>query len=325
MVKRFKKTERLIKLWANLHNNPHGYTVGELAEMLEVNVRTVYRYLDSLQSDLQVPIRDENKRWILDIEHMPPPIRFTVPEALNVFLAARLMLGYDKRYDPNLDATFSKLGTVLPKPLAEQVQKTVDWMHNLPRDERYLGNLSELARAWVTQRRVIITYRTYDAEKAIERKIEPYFIEPAATGHASYVVAYCHYAGAIRIFRIGRIERISKTDEVYTIPPDFDANKYFGAAWGVSVEGEVKTVRLWFDKGVARLVEETIWHPSQVLKKQKDGSLIMTLEVMDTIELFRWILGWGQDVEVLEPPEIREAVMETAEGVREMYGEQRRK
>ena len=51
----------------------------------------------------------------------------------------------------------------------------------------------------------------------------------------------------------------------------------------------------------------------------KDGSLIMTLQVMDTIELFRWILGWGQDVEVLEPPEIREAVMETAEAVRKLY------
>lgn len=58
----------------------------------------------------------------------------------------------------------------------------------------------------------------------------------------------------------------------------------------------MKTVQLWFDREVARLVEETIWHPSQVLKKQKDGSLIMTLEVMDTIELFCWILGWGQDV-----------------------------
>jgi predicted DNA-binding transcriptional regulator YafY len=289
--------------------------------MLEVNVRTVYRYLEALQSDLKVPIRDENKRWLLDIKRTLPPIRFTVPEALNVFLAVRLMLGYDKRYDPNLDATFSKLGTALPQPLAEQVQKTVDWMHKLPRDERYLRTLSELARAWVAQHRVKITYRTYDAKKAIERTIEPYFIEPAATGHASYVVAYCHYAGAIRIFRIGRIESIHPTEETYTIPSDFDANKYFGPAWGVSVEGEVKTVQLWFDKGVARLVEETIWHPSQVLKRQKDGSLVMTLQVMDTIELFRWILGWGQDVEVLEPPEIREAVMETAEGVREMYRE----
>lgn len=319
MDDRVRKTERLINVWVIIHNNPHGYTIRELAEKFDVDVRTIYRDIKVLDEVLGVPLYPDGKRWKLDVKRMLPPIRFTVPEALNVFLAVRLMLGYDKRYDPNLDATFSKLGTALPQPLAEQVQKTVDWMHKLPRDEQYLRTLSELARAWVTQHRVKITYRTYDAKKAIERTIESYFIEPAATGHASYVVAYCYYAGAIRIFRIGRIESIRMTDETYTIPPDFDANKYFGPAWGVSVEGEVKTVRLWFDKGVARLVEETIWHPSQVLKRQKDGSLIMTLEVMDTIELFRWILGWGQDVEVLEPPEIREAVMETAEGVVKNY------
>lgn len=319
MDNRLRKTERLIKMWIILHNNPQGYTIRELAERFEVDVRTIYRDLAALQSELEVPVYDDNKRWKLNYEQMLPPIRFTVPEALNVFLATRLMVGYDKRYDPNMDATFSKLGSMLPQPLAEQVQKTVDWMHNLPRDEQYLRTLSELARAWVAQRRVIITYRAYDAEKPIERKIEPYFIEPAATGHASYVVAYCHYAGAMRILRIGRIESIRTTDETYTIPPDFDANKYFGPAWGVSVEGEVKTVRLWFDRGVARLAEETVWHPSQVLEKQKDGSLIMTLQVMDTIELFRWILGWGEDVEVLEPPEIRKAVIETAKAVRELY------
>jgi predicted DNA-binding transcriptional regulator YafY len=201
----------------------------------------------------------------------------------------------------------------------------MDWMHTLPRDERYLRTLAELAKAWVEQRRVLITYRAYDAEKAIERKIEPYFIEPAAVGHASYVVAYCHYAGAIRNFRIGRIESIRVTDEAYTIPADFDANQYFGPAWGVSVEGEVKTIRLKFAKGVARLIEETVWHPSQVLEKRKDGSLIMTLQALDTIELFRWILWWGEDVEVLEPREIRDTVIETAEALREVYMKKRKK
>jgi len=47
--------------------------------------------------------------------------------------------------------------------------------------------------------------------------------------------------------------------------------------------------------------------------------MIMTLKVTDTYELLSWILGWGEKMEVLEPPEIREAVMETAEAVREVY------
>lgn len=324
MDDRLRKTERLIKIWLLLYQNPFRFRARDIAEKFGVDVRTIYRDLDALQNELGVPISEEgSRRGIAEGYHLPP-VRFSLPEALNIFLSARLMLSYAQRYDPNMEATFFKLNAVIPSPLKEQIQKTMDWMHTLPRDERYLRTLAELARAWAEQRRVVITYRAYDAEKAIERTIEPYFIEPAATGHASYVVAYCHYAGAIRNFRIGRIESLRVTDETYTIPADFDANRYFGPAWSVSVEGEVKTVRLRFARGVARLVEETIWHPSQVLERRKDGSLITTLQVMDTIELFRWILSWGKDVEVLEPPEIREAVMETAEAVRELYMRKRR-
>jgi predicted DNA-binding transcriptional regulator YafY len=195
----------------------------------------------------------------------------------------------------------------------------MDWMHTLPRDERYLRTLAELAKAWVEQRRVLITYRAYDAEKAIERKIEPYFIEPAAPGHSSYVVAYCHHAAELRIFKVERIEAIELTNETYTIPADFDANKYFSAAWGIVAEGEEQMVKLKFSPEIARLIEETIWHPSQVLEKQADGSVIMTLKVFYTYELVTWILGWGEKVEVLEPPELRQEMLQTAKAMVKIY------
>jgi len=319
MEDRLRKTERLIRIWTLLHNNPAGYTVVELAEKMEVNIRTIYRDLDALQSDLHVPLWNEHKRWKLDYSQMLPPVRFTLPEALNIFLAVRLMLGYNRRYDPNTDATFSKLGSILPQPLREQVQKTLDWMRWLPRNERYLRILSCLAEAWVEQHRVIITYRAYDAEKAINRTIEPYFIEPAASGHASYVLAYCHHAGALRIFEVERIEAIELTTDTYTIPADFDANKYFSAAWGIVVEGEEQTVKLKFSPEIARLMEETIWHPSQMLEKLADGSVIMMLKVFYTYELVTWILGWGEKVEVLEPAELRKEVLQMAKAMVKIY------
>jgi predicted DNA-binding transcriptional regulator YafY len=211
------------------------------------------------------------------------------------------------------------LASVLPDSLREQVQKTLDWMRELPKNERYLSTLAKLAEAWMTKHRVKITYRALEAERATDRVIEPYFIEPAAAGHSSYVIAYCHRAGEIRNFKIERIENIQVTDETYTIPADFDANRYFGSAWGVVVEGEAKTVRLKFDAGLARLMEETVWHPSQVLERQTDGSVLMTLKVMDTVDLYSWIMGWGNRVEVLEPKELRREVIESAKAMLEMY------
>ena len=319
MDDRLKKTERLIKMWALLHNNPQGYTVKEFAERFEVDVRTIYRDIKALEEKLFVPVFPDGKRWKLDVKRTLPPVRFTVSEALNVFLAVRLMLGYNKRYDPNTDATFSKLGSILPQPLAEQVQRTVDWMQKLPREEKYLRVLAKLAEAWTAQRKVKITYRSLPAAKAAERIIEPYFIEPAAPGHSSYVIAFCHRAGELRVFKIERIEAIELTNETYTIPLDFDANKYFKGAWGIVVEGLEQTVRLKFNPEIARLMEETVWHPSQVLEKQADGSVIMTLMVFNTYELVTWILGWGEKVEVLGPAELRKEVLQTAKSMVKMY------
>ncbi len=314
------KTERLIEIWLLLAANPAGYTIKELADRFGVNIRTVYRDMVALGEDLKVPVYNDKKWWKIHESRILPPIRFTLPEALNIFLAARLMLRYSHRYDPNVDATFTKLSAVLPPALAGQVRKTMDWMRKLPRDEKHMRTLAIVAEAWVSQRRLKIIYRPLAAQRATERVIEPYYIEPAAPGHASYVLGYCHLKDSIRTFKIERIEAAELTDETYSIPPDFDANEYLGSSWGIVVEGEVKTIRLKIvDPEIMRIMEETVWHPSQVLEKQKDGSMIMTLRVTDTVDLYSWILGWGEKIEVLEPKRLREEVRNTVEAMREIY------
>ena len=319
MDDRLRKTERLIRIWILLQNNPFRFSTKSLAERFGVNVKTIYRDLDALTVELRVPVDHRRAKWGIGEGYFLPPIRLTVPEALTLFLAARLMLNYSHRYDPHVDSTFTKLSSAVPPPLREQIQKTIDWMQKLPRDDRSLRTLAKLAEGWVSQRRLRISYRSLPADEASDRIIEPYFIEPAAPGHSSYVVAYCTRASAIRVFKVERIEGIDLTDETYTIPADFDANKYFSGAWGIVVEGEEQTVRLRFSPEIARLMEETIWHPSQATEKQVDGSVIMTLRVFHTAELATWVLGWGEKVEVLEPVGLRKAVRETAKAMVGVY------
>jgi len=320
MDDRIAKTERLIKIWLLLANNPAGYTIRELAGRCGVNIRTVYRDMLALGADLNVPVYNDNKRWKIDERYILPPIQFTLSEALNIFLAARLVLRYSNRYDPNAEATFTKLSAVLPPKLAEQVHKTMDWMQTLEKNEKHLRILATVAEAWVSQRRLRIAYQSLPAQKVVERIIEPYYIEPVAPGHASYIIAYCHRAREVRTFKIERIESAALTSDSYTIPPDFDANEFLGSSWGIVVEGEIKTIKLRIrDVELMRIMEETTWHPSQKLEKQKDGSVIMTLRVTDTVDLYSWILGWGEKIEVLEPKELREEVMNTAKNMVKVY------
>lgn len=147
MNDRLTQTGRLIQEWRLLASNPSGYTVKELSQRFGVSIRTIYRDMVMLGTDLKVPVYTDGNRWKIHGSRILPPVLFTLAEALNIFLAARLMLRYSHRYDPNIDAVFTKLGAVLPPAFSEQVRKTVDWMRKLPKDEKYMRILATVAES----------------------------------------------------------------------------------------------------------------------------------------------------------------------------------
>lgn len=315
-----KKFDGVLRLWHILVQAPLRYSAQELANRLGVSPRTVYRYLRTLEDGLGAPLYSDKGRWAIRPDYYLPPIHFSVPEGLHVFLAVRLMAKFDQRYNPHLHSTFEKLASALPDTMKDSVQRTLDRMQCLQRDEKYLRVLAKVAEAWTNRRRLAISYRALGSGESVERVIAPYHIEPAAPGHASYVIAHCFLRDSLRVFKIDRIEWAALRSEPYEIPVDFNPDDFLGSAWGIIVEGEVETVRLRItDPAVARIMRETIWHPSQRIEEHRDGSLIMTFEVMDTTEFCSWILGWGDGMEVLDPPELRQRISEMAQAVTRLY------
>ena len=315
-----KKTERLLREWILLLNSPAGCSAKELSEKFDVDIRTIYRDIVALEAGLHIPIRNEKTRWKIDDEYYLPPIKFSIPEALNIFLTARLMLGYSNRYDPHIDATFTKLSSVLPSMLSQQVNKTMAWMQTLPKNDKLIQIMATVAESWITQKQLKIDYQSILSEEIKERIIEPYFIEPAAFGHSSYVIGYCHLKKSMRTFKIERIKSAEIVNKKYIIPKDFDANKLLQSSWGIIADGEIKTIKMKIkDRDMIRLMQETIWHPTQQFEKQQDGSTVMTLQITDTCEFLSWVLGWGERIEVLEPAELREAAFQSAKEMVKIY------
>ena len=60
-------------------------------------------------------------------------------------------------------------------------------------------------------------------------------------------------------------------------------------------------------------VEESNWHKSQKLSKQKDGSLVAEFHLSETEEIMRWIMSFGKHAVVLEPDALRQAMVEELE------------
>jgi proteasome accessory factor B len=77
------------------------------------------------------------------------------------------------------------------------------------------------------------------------------------------------------------------------------------AAWDIISDQAPTVVRLRFSAAVAGRVQEIRWHPTQAVEAGPDGRLSWSATVSGTVEIRSWILGWGADVEVLAPAELR--------------------
>ncbi|MCU0506509.1 MAG: WYL domain-containing protein, partial [Chloroflexi bacterium] len=79
------------------------------------------------------------------------------------------------------------------------------------------------------------------------------------------------------------------------------------AWWIIADQGDVEVV-VRFDSRVAARVAETVWHPTQRIEPQPDGSIVWSATVSGTLEVRLWILEWGADAEVLGPAALRDDV-----------------
>jgi len=217
------RTARLLSLEVLLAQSPGGLEIAEIARKCSISIRTAYRDLKALESELRVPIWSEgSKRGVVEGHHLPP-IHFTVPEAMNIALAARLMQSNSRWYDPHRVSALIKLAAVVPPPLRKQIQDIIDWMEKQPRDQKQIRVSDRLAEAWILQCRASLVYRESDDQPAREMLLEPYLIIPATPGNAGFVVGAILPEKLISTLKIGDIVEVRVSDQSYAIPADFDA------------------------------------------------------------------------------------------------------
>jgi predicted DNA-binding transcriptional regulator YafY len=293
-----------------------GVHVEEVARRVGMSKRTVYRDLVALESEMAVPLwNDGHGTWGLAADALLPPLKLTLLEAMAVVISARLMARYADKYDPDLAAAFQKLEEGLPPALAAPVDRTLSFLATRPRDEPFSRHVHQLTRAWAERRVVTFAYapaRYADAERAPRlARVRPYLIEPSLQTHALYLIGYDETREALRTFKIERIADLALAPETFEAPEAGALEEILGRAWDIIADQPVAEVALRFSPAVADRVGETTWHPTQRLATEADGSLLWRATLAGTVEVRLWILSWGDDVEVLEPPGLRDDVTAT--------------
>jgi predicted DNA-binding transcriptional regulator YafY len=319
------RTARLMKLQLLLYLHPEGLKIKEIAQKCSVSLRTTYRDLELLEGELGVPIWEQQCKRGVTEGYFLQPITFTPSESMSIFLAIRLMQQFSHIYNPNVISTFMKLATIVPPSLRKQIQGTLDFIAQHPKDERNINNLNKITQAWLSHNRVKIKYQLFSDELPQDHIIEPYFIEPLMIGHSNYVIANECPNKAICVIKIDCIiGEVSIQEDTYSIPTDFNAIDYLNSKWGTSIDSsgsaeDIETVKLHFSQRMSRVVTPTVWHPSQKLEAQDDGSVIMTVQTNISVDFFSWILGWGEDVVVLEPELLRKLIVQRIKAMGSNY------
>lgn len=124
---------------------------------------------------------------------------------------------------------------------------------------------------------------------------------------ALYLVAHLPHYNNYVFLPIQRIVCIELTDEKFTRDPDFSLDKLREGRFGIFGHESIKPeqVVLKFNKEIAEIVAEKIWHATQKLTKNKDGSLTMEMKVVISDELRSWIGGWLDYVKVIKPKKLK--------------------
>jgi predicted DNA-binding transcriptional regulator YafY len=150
-----------------------------------------------------------------------------------------------------------------------------------------------------------MVYYTMSRRKVTQRKVAPYKLW--FYNGTFYLIGHCRSRKEIRIFAVDRIKMLNLTGERFEVPADFNADDFMKASFGV-FQGQPVHVRLHFSPDAAGYIKEKVWHDSQKISEQKDGSVILEVDVAGTREIKRWVLRWGSQVQVLEPDALREEI-----------------
>ncbi len=291
------------------------FSGAELAERLEVDRRTVRRYVSTLQ-DLGVPVESEAGRYggyRLRPGYKLPPMMFTEEEALALILGLLL----SRRVGlvdaaPAVEGALAKIDRVLPDRLRGRVQALQGAVAFTPlrgtaraSDPALLLRLTSAAQ---DSRRVWMRYR--GPEDVTERAIDPYGV----VHHRGrwYVVGWCHLRDDMRTFRLDRVLALEPREETFSKPLDFDcvefvlqslANIQFG--WPIEVLLELSLAeareRLAPDLGT---LEEC---PGGVLLRTRADPLDWMVRLLVQLDCpFR----------IQHPPELRDGVLQLSRDLR---------
>lgn len=333
-MSRNSQVSRIISILGILEGASQGLTVNEIESRakdrgFDASKRTIYRDLEALnQAGLPIYEKDDDSRdssakvWVIDrTTKINQYLVLTPKELVSLYLARGVLSPLrDTPFFEDLESIFNKISEKLG-------YKSRDYLNELQLELKFepgprwgLGidpDTVETIRAAITEKQVLsCTYNSVNSNSIRTRKLGPQFLYFAKG--SMYLVAEDLEDAKVKVFAVPRMSNAQMQDMQYT-GSIVDPEIYFNDSFGVFTSSDPVDIKLEFSREVAQYVRERKWHSSQRVVAHSNGTITMYLSAGLTPELIQFVIGFGENVKVLEPKELKEKLIKTANEIIKLY------
>lgn len=289
-------------------------TAKQISEKLEMNIRTVYRYIDTL-SISGVPIISDTGHYggyTLLNNFIEAPLFFDFEEQTSLFHAAVFAEEAGYYGGEALNRATSKLSKYSNQEQETKINQHLTSLEVISQ----LSSLSmepflkELEQAVADGYSVKILYHKSGEEQSKYRLVDPYRI--IYWNNKWYVIGFCHLRNDIRSFRVDRIESLMLTENRFNRPENFLARDFFMKNLLPTIEDKEGIISLVIN-GNTRTLGDICqhWFLGHYLQKRTSNQAVFLLEkdMMYTYVPYL-LLPYGKSIQIVEPISLKERLIE---------------
>ena len=167
----------------------------------------------------------------------------------------------------------------------------------IPAGEEHLETIIAAMR----DRQVLeLSYQNFVSDKPTTYHVEAYCLK--SYRQRWYLIAFTQERSGIRHFSLDRMVQIQPTQEIYTIPDDFDAEEYFSQVCGVTIlKDHPEEIKIRVNKDQVPYFRTLPLHPSQKEIETTPYHSVFSYYLIPNEEFYREVRAYGLSVVVLSP------------------------
>ncbi|WP_026074180.1 helix-turn-helix transcriptional regulator [Brevibacillus massiliensis] len=297
-------------------------TASEIADELEINVRTVYRYIDALCAS-GVPIISDsghNGGYSLLPLFTEAPLFFDLEEQKAIMHAATFAKEAGYPFSDALVRAVTKLKMYTNQEQLNKINRHTMGFDVIqpPVNAALEASLKELEVSVANGYALEMVYQR-GCEPAKTRRIDPYGL--VYWKNRWYVMAYCHLRREVRSFRVDHIQALSRTDSAFQRPAEFSARRDFLKNLLPDTDNPEQLISIRIQgrqQALNDLCEHWLLGHALVERSLEHAHFRLEEQAIRTFVPY-FLIPYGKAIQVLEPPLLKERLVAITSDLLQFY------